>query len=449
MNTSWFSRHCILFLAWLLHDINATATTSTYAGLVSAIRRHWQIIGSSKQKKTRSNCIDNFWVHGCVKKAVATSTSTTTMLGRTRRTTRNCVGGSSSCSSCQNTIPDGRWCNHHHPNDGDDDWDCPPLEKDMIVEQEMFVSRCRGGSVSRSSSSSSNSSNPKADASLWPPWPFNLLFQTSGDFDKDGSSPSSQSFLHQNNAPDHIHRDDKKYISQPSKRPILPNMQLFLSYLRLKAKGGFEQMQQVGSALSFHLPPAAPPLVLLAILPTHWVVDKMQQQQQQQQLPRGGSAVTTALASTCTTKSSKFSYFPNVLAKRLALASLSVAVLSWADYEVRYKKKLTPLPLLPVYRNVRKAILPPFLPEAIPVEEVDVTEDPMGPLSQSQHASNNHNDNHNNTAAMDDNALHWESSLKTSMVKMYQRAISKPQRLQLVMQSWRKMNRIRQRKKWK
>lgn len=331
-------------------------------------------------------------------------------------------------------------CDHHH-----DSLDSYPLDIRKNVGEELVSLSSRGGST-----------NQKQDtgASLWPPWPFNLLFHSSGNLLVDSPPPSSSSSYSQSSLDNHYYSNNQYHEQQPSNEWktktswLLPNMQLFISYLRLKAKGGFEQMQQVGSALSFHLPPAAPCLVLLAMLPTQWV-DKVN---------KGSFTAATAAATTATSTSTTFSYFPNVLAKRLALASLSIAILSWADHEVRYKKKLTPLPLLPEYRDVKRAILPPFLPEVTPVivrNEMDkkglqVLE--SQPLEDDMHLhlhTNMNNNNNNTTTSISTSTStpangNVQSSLKTSMMKMYQRAASKPQRLHFMMQSWRNMNRIRQ-----
>ena len=53
-------------------------------------------------------------------------------------------------------------------------------------------------------------------------------------------------------------------------------------------------------------------------------------------------------------------------ARRVSLTSLGVAIVSWAHYEIRQQKRLVPLPLREEYRDYKKALLPPFLPEALP-----------------------------------------------------------------------------------
>ena len=62
-------------------------------------------------------------------------------------------------------------------------------------------------------------------------------------------------------------------------------------------------------------------------------------------------------------------------AKQIALLSLGISMVTMVDYEIRKKKRLTPLPLPSSYSvsngNVRNVLLPPFLPEEIPKIESD------------------------------------------------------------------------------
>lgn len=171
-----------------------------------------------------------------------------------------------------------------------------------------------------STSSASLMVQEEENTSLWPPWPFSLLSRKRRT---SGSTISSKSGIS---------------ISNQS------GIGLFFAYLREKGKVSFHQISMMGSALSFHLPPAGPPILLLGLLPsipTTTVMDPVTN------LPKPVSkSILQRLHS---------------LSRKFALASLGVTVLSWAEYEVRKKKRLTPLPL--VYRDIRNAILPPFLPE--------------------------------------------------------------------------------------
>ena len=223
--------------------------------------------------------------------------------------------------------------------------------------------------------------------SLWPPWPFSILQG------KDKHKNNQSTFL----------SDGFQYQTEPS---------LFLIYVRERAKLGIRQLQQckslasyfifwlknvtfpktiswllidlilfndnlvftVFSDASFHLPPAGPVLLPLAIIPI----------KQNSNLP---DAVTDTISSSSLSISSLFSASPRLYiaktARRLSLASLSVAVLSWAHYEVRKNKRLVPLPLPMITTteqyddsnnagsnsnvgNFEKIALPPFLPERVP-----------------------------------------------------------------------------------
>jgi len=225
-------------------------------------------------------------------------------------------------------------------------------------------------------------------------------------------------------------------------------------------------MQQFGSALSFHLPPAAPPLILLALLPTKLKPMEMVT------VPGVVDNINTNTASSmASSMATARTFLPNAIAKKLALASLGIAVLSWADYEVRKKKRLTPLPLVEQYKDIRKAVLPPFLPEQLPPIELDPV------LGGSWSESESENENNGKGSGSDSDSgngiiIREEEeeqtkiaeeveklqlfdaegnfdvnipALKRSIHKLYQAAAPKPQRVNTLIQSWKRMNRLRQR----
>jgi short-subunit dehydrogenase len=101
---------------------------------------------------------------------------------------------------------------------------------------------------------------------------------------------------------------------------------------------------------------------------------------------------TVEAAAAATTASTNVLPFANDIARKLALVSLGVAILSWADHEVRKKKRLTPLPLfyysttllqpnggssggggddtrIITTRDLKQIVLPPFLPEEVHVDD--------------------------------------------------------------------------------
>ncbi|GAX17533.1 hypothetical protein FisN_18Lh181 [Fistulifera solaris] len=101
---------------------------------------------------------------------------------------------------------------------------------------------------------------------------------------------------------------------------------------RQSLKVAARHTQQLTSSLYMHLPPAAHPFLMIACIPRH------------QKIP----------------------LFSNPLARSIGLASMGMAIVSWAHCDWYRQKSLVPLPL--VYPDVHRAILPPFLPETPPLE---------------------------------------------------------------------------------
>lgn len=171
--------------------------------------------------------------------------------------------------------------------------------------------------------------NPKTENGkpvYWPPWPFSVL-------NKNNQASSSLSPI------------ASKAVTDFQARALL-----FATYTRQRARLGLQQIQQVGSAISFHLPAASPPLILLAVLPnTKQIIEAS-----------GGDTAATTLNT-----------MANSFGKKLALTSFGVSVLTWAEYEIRRKRRLTPLPLDNRYKDFQRVVLPPFLPEASPPIEDD------------------------------------------------------------------------------
>ena len=142
-----------------------------------------------------------------------------------------------------------------------------------------------------------NSRNGK----MWPPWPFNMIGGQRQD-------------------PGDMHEGVKL-------------TRLFFPYVLQQARATSRHLKQVGGELWFHLPPATPPMLLLASLPRY------------NSLP---------------------AIFANSFARNLGLASLGVGIMSWAHSELNRKRRLTLLPLPEPYRDYHKAFLPHFLPEEVP-----------------------------------------------------------------------------------
>ena len=181
---------------------------------------------------------------------------------------------------------------------------------------------------------------------MWPPWPLNLFTHDDGDghstkTPKSKSSSSSSSTSTSSSSSEPITATN----TYPSAAAIIA------VYLRQRARIGIRQLQEVGSQLWFHLPPAAPPLLLLASIPYRVVREHKQ----------AGITLTKRWVP----------LFKDAFARNLAWGGLGLAVTSWAHMEVHRKKQLTPLPLaLPSYRSVSRVFLPPFLPEEVPEPEI-------------------------------------------------------------------------------
>jgi len=206
------------------------------------------------------------------------------------------------------------------------------LYRDTRIEKDVANDKTKSimmGSISNGNSYEDillpvSSNEQLQQNNFWPPWPLNLLTQTKKD------SPSNDT------------QDRFQYQSGAS---------IFFRYCRERTKLGVYQLQQVLSDTSWHLPPAAPMILPLAILPYKQGLK---------------SSSTESIASLSISSSPRM--LIHKISRSVALTSLSVAVLSWADYEVRKTKRLTPLPLAVNNGNgdVKKAVLPPFLPERIP-----------------------------------------------------------------------------------
>ncbi|GKY99313.1 hypothetical protein MPSEU_000886400 [Mayamaea pseudoterrestris] len=153
---------------------------------------------------------------------------------------------------------------------------------------------------------------------IWPPWPFNLL------------SPNSKD-------------SDALTASHPS---------LVLPFLQASTRAAILQTKVLASQLWLHAPPAAPPLVLLALLPQR--------------------RATVITAKGVSKRILTIPLFSNPFVRSIALGGAGLAVMSWTHAQLLRKRLLTPLPL--AYKDINRAILPPFLPEIDYEDEVIVSE---------------------------------------------------------------------------
>jgi short-subunit dehydrogenase len=172
-------------------------------------------------------------------------------------------------------------------------------------------------------SSRSTLQEPSTRPSAWPPWPLSLLTQPS-------RSSAEAAFL-----------DDE---------PYRPPVSILWSLTRQSWRVSLKNVQTVGINLWFHLPPAAPPFLMLALIPQkHRIV-----------LPSGEVIMKRAAP-----------LIVNPFARRLAVMSFGLAVMSWSHYELNTRRKQTPLPLAKKYRYLNWAVLPPFLPEQVTIDVVE------------------------------------------------------------------------------
>eukprot|EP00547_Thalassionema_nitzschioides_P001190 CAMPEP_0194213992 /NCGR_PEP_ID=MMETSP0156-20130528/14970_1 /TAXON_ID=33649 /ORGANISM="Thalassionema nitzschioides, Strain L26-B" /LENGTH=845 /DNA_ID=CAMNT_0038942155 /DNA_START=6 /DNA_END=2543 /DNA_ORIENTATION=+ len=166
----------------------------------------------------------------------------------------------------------------------------------------LVSSRIKKGEKLRTEPEDDDNSSSK----IWPPWPFNLMGKRGGK----------------------AQNSDDEYPS---------NGVLLRAYLKQRTKIIVRQIEHLSRELWFQLPPATPPLMLVALLPEKVV---------------GSERVMPALLA-------------NQFVRKLVLTSLGLAVISWANEKLNHRRVLEPLPLPEQFQDISRAFLPPFLPEAV------------------------------------------------------------------------------------
>ena len=177
-------------------------------------------------------------------------------------------------------------------------------------------------------------------AKMWPPWPFNLLDSSSRDGDTSN--------------------DDEYDIPEPSR------VSLLWSLARVSARVGLNNARTVSSQLWFHLPPAAPPFLLLAAIP----------QRQRMEVTAVAAASTVSDATQNIVYKHVIPLFSSPFARNVALSGLGLAIFSWSHHELNHQRRLSPLPLNPSYRDLNRVVLPTFLPEELSDPVMDVVLEP-------------------------------------------------------------------------
>jgi hypothetical protein len=170
----------------------------------------------------------------------------------------------------------------------------------------------------------------KKGSSFWPPWPFNLIQSsttttTTTTTESTSPSPSSVSAL------------QTRPSSSSSSSFSMASLLWTFGYQTLQAS--VRNIQEIGFQLWFHVPPAAPPLIVLASIPQR--------------------------CGTTTTNSRIIPIWSNPFVRNMVLSSFGLAILSWAHSEWTRRRKLTLLPLSSRYIDMNRVVLPPFLPEAV------------------------------------------------------------------------------------
>jgi len=150
-----------------------------------------------------------------------------------------------------------------------------------------------------------------------------------------------------------------------SRSSTYPSMgAMFLAYAKQQARIGFRQVSEISSQIWYNLPPSAPPLILLAIIPRNAKL-----------LEGRGIVDSTSMDSFRRI----IPVFSDPFARSIVLAGLGMAVVSWSNQELQRKRRLTPLPLSAMRSDdgakgggrVSRVFLPPFLPEDVPEPEID------------------------------------------------------------------------------
>ena len=272
-------------------------------------------------------------------------------------------------------------------------------------EQEEDSSDVMDGSISPTRRPTSTSMQVQVQLAnrvkMWPPWPLNLL-------KKDRRKQTS-------NDPDHQQPMTTSTLTAKNTYPSAGA--LFWVYLRQQTRVGLRQLQEVGSQLWFHLPPAAPPLILWSCLPRKITIPQ----------PADGTLLTKRI----------LPIWSNPFARNLALTYIGFAVLSWAHMEVHHKRQLTPLPLTQSYeRGISKVFLPPVLPEDVPESELEALNHMIMKHSQ---APKDHNDEEEEDSETQNDMLSLVSpKLKQQLAQIYEKRPSTT-----LATTWRKLQRVR------
>lgn len=169
--------------------------------------------------------------------------------------------------------------------------------------------------------------------SFWPPWPFNLIHeklrhkqqQSQSSDGTTTTTPGRSLFPFRKNA-----SSSSSSIQQRRVPPTILSSAWSLSQQSLRI--ATRNFQELSSHVWFHLPPAAPPLLLLAF----------RRNEESRRLPI---------------------LIHNAFCRQCALAGLTAALLSWGHTQWYRQRRLTPLRW--TAEEIRRAVLPPILPPRV------------------------------------------------------------------------------------
>jgi short chain dehydrogenase len=236
-----------------------------------------------------------------------------------------------------------------------------------VEEPDGMIDRDHDVDKNNASSSDHSSTNQQQWTSkFWPPWPFAMLHHH-GKEEEDNAQVLAGSTTNAAANGDNSQATTTGTTNGQRRTSTRPSMDYYSSVVahvwsrsRRSARVAARNIQEVGSQLWYHLPPGAPPLLLLASWPHRHPL-----------LPPPTTIVLDAAASTTAApaimKKTVIPLLSNPFVRSIALSAAGLAFISWGHAELRQKRRLTALPLPERYRDINRALLPPFLPAAVAV----------------------------------------------------------------------------------
>ena len=271
-----------------------------------------------------------------------------------------------------------------------------PGSKSQNAYYETEVLKTSSENSAMSSSSHENMLTVKLAnrVKAWPPWPFTLLGNKEEQKDEqDGAVTAANTY--------------------PSAGA------LFWAYFKQRTRIGIRQIQEIGSQLWFHLPPAAPPFILLASIPRKYIAESTE----------GGIELSRRVVP----------LISNPFARTLALSGVGISLMSWAHMEIHRKRNLTPLPLALPSQSVSRVFLPPFLPAAVPEPEIQALQ------SAEESVDEQTKDSMDNDETDDGNMMSLVSPKLLKQLNSLYESAPRPRSFQAVFEEWKRVRAARRR----